>query len=104
MFGHGGSQVSGQISGPGSFQPYLNSANDVGRSNQQAQVGIAQQNQSLAQDSYQFGVNREDSNYWSMMNMNSSNANAAAAQKQSNTNGWISAAGSVLAIAAMAFL
>ncbi len=104
MFGHGGSQVSGQISGPASYQPYLNSANDVGRTNQATQAGIATNNQNLAQDAYQFGVNREDSNYWSQLNMESSNANAAAQRKQSNTNGWISAAGSVLAIAALAFL
>lgn len=104
MFGHGGSQVSGQISGPNSYAPYLGAAQDVGKTNQMAQTGIAMQNQKLQQELYGFNVNREDSNYWNMMNMNASNANAAAQQKQNNTNGWISAAGSVLAIAAMAFL
>lgn len=109
MFGHGGSQVSGQISGPGTFQPYLSSANDVGRSNQLTQAGIATQNQSLAQSNYEFGVNRADSNYWSQLNMEAGNANAAAQRKSANTAAGISAAGSIasagiLAYAAFAFL
>lgn len=100
LFGRGGSQVSGQISGPGSYFPFLGAAQDVGQGNQQTQLGILGMNQ----QAQQFEMNRQDSNYWSMMNMRASDRNAAANRSSATTNAWIGAAGGAAGLAALAFL
>lgn len=100
IFGHGGSQSSGQVSAPSQYSSYLGSAVQTAQGNQAA--GLAQQ-QSV-QDSYWNNVNREDSNYWSNVNRTDSNSNAAAQRKSSTTNAAIGAGAGILAYAALAFL
>lgn len=100
MFGRGGSAVSGQVQGPGQFQPYLNTAAQISTAN----LSAADAFQARQQEQYQFGVNREDSYYFSEQNLQNSNANAAAQRKASTTNAAIGAAGSAIGLAALAFL
>ncbi len=99
LFGRGGSAVSGQVSGPGQGMPYLQTAGNIATANLSAQS----QFQSLMQDDYQFGVNREDSNYWSGINMAATNRNAQAQLSASNTNGMLSAAGTAAGMFASAY-
>lgn len=100
LFGKGGSQVSGQVSGPSSFSPFLGAANQVGQGNQMA----ALQTNALNQQGEQFAQERNDSYWYTLFNAGQTNQNAAAARKSSNTNAAISGAASIAAIAALAFL
>ncbi len=100
MFGRGGSQVTGQTTGPSAYQPYLGGAIDVAQGNQNAQMQAA----ALGQDAYQFDINREDSNYWSGVNRKDGNTNAAAQRKSSTGAAVAGAAGTALGLMALAFL
>jgi len=91
MYGRGGSQASGQVSGPAQYGNYLSSANSVGATNQSALLS----GMSLRQDQAQFDVNREDSYYFSNQNMINGNANAAAARQASMKSGLLSAGASL---------
>lgn len=97
MYGNGGSQASGQISGPAQFGNYLSASSNVGATNQSALLSGMQ----LQQDQAQFDINREDSYYFSEQNMINGNANAAAARKASMKQGMVTA-GAGLAAAGIA--
>jgi hypothetical protein len=100
LYGRGGSAVSGQVQGPNAGSPYLQTAGQVATANLNAQDAF----QARKQEQYQFGVNREDSYYFSEQNLANGNANAAAARKASTTNAAIGAGGTALGLAALAFL
>lgn len=91
LFGRGGSQVSGQVSGPNAFAPYLGAAQDVGRSNQATSMGILGMNQAA----YEFGINRADSNYWNQQNMMASDRNARSQRNSNLLGAGIGALGSI---------
>jgi hypothetical protein len=97
MYGNGGSQASGQISGPSQYGNYLSAATNAGATNQNAMLAGMQ----LDQDQKQFDINREDSYYFSNANMVNGNANAAAARKASMKQGMVTA-GAGLAAAGIA--
>lgn len=91
IYGRGGSQATGTVSGPSQFGNYLSASNNVGASNQDARL----QAQKLQEERYQFGINRDDSNYWSQVNMNATNANAAAQRSSANSNALLGTVGSL---------
>jgi len=100
LYGRGGSAVSGQVAGPNAGSPYLQTAGQVATANLNAQDAF----QARKQEQYQFGVNREDSYYFSEQNLANGNANAAAARKASTTNAVIGAAGTAAGVAAYAWM
>jgi len=100
MFGRSGSQVSGQTTGPSAFSPYLGAGVNVAQSNLNASTDTNR----LNQEAYQFDIGRQDSAYYSALNMANGNANAAAARKSATTSAAVGAGASILAYAAMAFL
>ena len=91
LYGKGGSQATGTVSGPSQFGNYLSASSNVGAGNQDARMTA----QKLQEERYQFGVNREDSNYWSRVNMDATNANAAAQRRSANSNAMMSTVGSL---------
>jgi len=100
LFGRGGSQVSGQVSGPSTFSPFLGASQAVGAGNQQAALYTNQ----LNQVGEQYAQDRADTQWYSLWNANQSNTNAAAQRKSANTSAAISGAASIAAMAALAFL
>lgn len=92
LFGKGGSQVTGQVGGPQSFNNFLNASSDVGKSNQDAAMAAQalrenarQFDASLAWDQESFAQKRKDSMWATEM------------QAKSDTTGaWIGAGGAVL--------
>ena len=100
LYGRGGSAVSGQVQGSSAGMPYLQTSSQAASANMNAQDAF----QARKQEQYQFGVNREDSYYFSEQNLANGNANAAAARKASTTNAAIGAAGSAIGLAALAFM
>lgn len=99
LFGRGGSQVSGQVSGASSFAPFLGAAQQVGQGNQAAVL----QTNALNQAGEQFGRERDDSYWYTLFNAQQTNANAAA-QRRSNTLGaGIGGVASIGAAGLMAF-
>jgi hypothetical protein len=91
IYGSGGSQASGQVSGPAAYGNYLSAAGGVGTSNQNALLDMFRMNQA----GYQFDTNRADSIAFSGVNLNNANANAAAARSNATTNALLSNAGSI---------
>lgn len=100
LFGRGGSQVSGQVSGPSTFNPFLSASQNVGQGNQMA----ALQTNAINQAGEQFAQERNDSYYYTLFNAGQTNQNAAAARKSATTGAAISAGASIAAMAALAFL
>jgi hypothetical protein len=100
MFGRSGSQVSGQTTGPSTFGTYLGAGVNVGQSNLDASTRTNQ----LNQEAYQFDIGRQDSKYYSELNMANGNANAAAARRSATTSAALGAGASIAAYAALAFL
>jgi hypothetical protein len=93
MYGTGGSQVSGQVEGANAYQPYLKAAGDVAAGNQATALGMKQLSeqqsefeQTLAEDTRRFGINRADTN-----------SNASANNRASMTGAGIGAAAVLLA-------
>lgn len=93
LFGRGGSAVTGQVSGPQAFSPYLSAASNVGSGNQGAAMQAAQINENARQfdsaqqwDRQAFGMNREDTR-------SAIAANNAAAQSASRTSAFGNLAG-----------
>lgn len=100
LYGAGGSQVSGQVTGPGMVQPWLGAAQEVGQSNQQASLAGAQ----LGFDRYRFDAEREDSAYYFDRNAQLDQQTAAANRSSANTSAAIGAAGTIGAAALLMFL
>lgn len=68
IYGAGGSAVTGQVSGPNAFQPFLQSANAIGEGNQQATIA---------------GMQLQSSREMALMEMNAQRENALM-QRNSN--------------------
>ncbi len=100
LFGRGGSQVSGQVSGPSTFAPFLGAAQQVGQGNQMATL----QTNAMNQAGEQFAQERNDGYFYTLFNANQTNANAAANRKSATSGAAISAGASIAAMAALAFL
>jgi hypothetical protein len=95
LFGRGGSAVSGQVSGPAAFNPFLSSASNVGAGNQNAAVAAMQTNEqarqfgiSQAWDEKAFGLNRQDT-------LRNQQLNNQAAQSASRTSAFGNIAGMI---------
>lgn len=93
LFGRGGSAVTGQVSGPQSFSPYLSAAANVGSGNQSAAMDAARINeqarqfdQAQAWEKQAFGMNRQDTQA-------AIAANNAAAQSAGRTSAFGNIAG-----------
>lgn len=92
FFGRGGSMVTGQVSGPSTFTPFLTAAGDVGRSNMDSQNAALDR----AQQMDMFNAEREDTRYYTDLNARVSEQNAARQAKSSSNGAWLAAGGAVL--------
>jgi hypothetical protein len=98
MFGRGGGSAAlGQVSGPQSFSPFLDAAQDVGRSNQQTGADLFKFKKGLEWDKQAFQKNMDFSQWATQFNAQQSAANAAAQSKSNTTGAMIGAGASILA-------
>ena len=95
LFGRSGSAVSGQVSGPNSFNPFLTSAANVGSGNQNASIAAMQANEGARQfglaqawDQKAFDLNRQDT-------LRNTQMNNQAAQTGARTSAFGNIAGMV---------
>ncbi len=99
IYGRGGSQATGSVSGPSQFGNYLEASSNVGHGNQLAQL----QAQQLEEERYQFGINRADTAKYTAMDRADSMSNAASQRKANQTAGYVQAGASVASTALLAF-
>lgn len=92
FFGRGGSMVTGQISGPSTFTPFLTAAGDVGRQNLDSQNAALERTQAMEQ----FQLQREDARTYYDLNRADTMANASATRKSNTTGAAIGAGALVL--------
>jgi hypothetical protein len=95
LFGRSGSAVSGQVSGPNSFNPFLTSASNVGAGNQNASIAAMQANEGARQfgitqawEQKAFDLNRQDT-------LRNQQMNNQAAQSASRTSAFGNIAGMI---------
>lgn len=95
LFGRSGSAVSGQVSGPAAFNPFLSSASNVGSGNQNASIAAMQANEGARQfgitqawEQKAFDLNRQDT-------LRNQQLNNQAAQGASRTSAFGNIAGMI---------
>lgn len=101
MYGNGGSAVTGQVNSTGQFQPFLSASQDVGLSNQQANVSMAQANMANQRDR-DLAKMEMDAQYQNALLNRDASMGIARRNSKSATNAALIGAGGAVAGATLA--
>ncbi len=100
IYGRGGSQATGSVSGPTQFGNYLEASSSVGQGNQASRMDAMR----MGEERYQFDINRKDTAKYTALNQDATNANAAAQRSANKSAGVTSAVSGVATAALLAFM